>query len=248
MIIPAEIMKLAPTIGSAAVLVYAVLAQHADEDGVCWPSVRRMAEIAGMSTSTVRRSLKALVGHALITVEIRNDKTGQSSNVYQLPTTQEPPIKNDRGGLSNLPHPPVKSTTPPCQKRKGPPVKNVRGTRTNELDPLNKNQGTKSKLKYSDDFDAWWAIYPRKVGKAKAFTAWKSATKEKTTAELLEITKRFAKSPSGNAGQFTPHPTTWLSQARYEDDPQEWEKERTNGKGTVAASGRVRQRKWDGFE
>ena len=143
-ILPREIMELGPTIGSSALHVYAVLVDHADEDGVCWPSVRKMTEVSGMSESTVRRSLKALVRHSVISVEARTDNRRRTSNLYRLLITHEPPYENDRGGsqfdsppLSNLPG-------PPCQKRKGDPVKNVRGIRTNEQDPLNKTQGTKA--------------------------------------------------------------------------------------------------------
>ena len=88
----------------------------------------------------------------------------------------------------------------------------------------------KTKPKYSEAFEAWWSVYPRKVGRAKAFAAWKIAVKARPPDELLAITERYAKSPAGNAGQFTPHPATWLSQARYDDDPREWEKERSDGK------------------
>ncbi len=89
---------------------------------------------------------------------------------------------------------------------------------------------------YSDCFEAWWAAYPRKVGKRKAFAAWKIAVVEiarqfepdggrhdKAVALLLETTEQFADSPKGNAGSYTPHPTTWLNQGRYDDDPAEWE-------------------------
>ncbi len=91
-------------------------------------------------------------------------------------------------------------------------------------------QESNTQPKYSEAFEEWWKVYPRKIGKAKAFTAWKAAVGARPAGELLEITERYAKSPAGNAGQFTPHPATWLSQARYEDDPHEWEKERSNGK------------------
>ncbi len=170
-ILPAEIMKLAPTIGPAAVLVYAVLAQHADEDGVCWPSVRRVAEMSGMSTSTIRRSLKALTSNSVLAVEVRSDRMGQSSNIYRLLITQEPPYENDRGGLSNLPHPPVKSTSPPCQKRKGPPVKSDRGTIPIEQEPVesdskNENQRTR-KAAPSMSVSEVWEYYRTKRPKVR---------------------------------------------------------------------------------
>lgn len=75
-----------------------------------------------------------------------------------------------------------------------------------------------------------YQAYPRHVGKAKALLAIGKALAliearngvPDAAAWLLERVQAFAKSPSGHAGQFTPHPATWFNQARYDDDPAEW--------------------------
>lgn len=95
----------------------------------------------------------------------------------------------------------------------------------------------KAKPKYPEAFEVWWTVYPRKIGKGNAVKAWESATKRVSQEDLLTITHRYAKSPAGNAGEFTPYPATWLNGSRYEDDPQEWEKERTNGKSHPTGPG-----------
>lgn len=99
---------------------------------------------------------------------------------------------------------------------------------------LFKQMGKKPKSKSSDNgpFLEFWSAYPRKVAKIAAKSAWTKAVKriedeqEITTEEarrnLLEITKVFAKSKVGKAGKYCPHPTTWLNQGRYDDDPEEW--------------------------
>lgn len=78
--------------------------------------------------------------------------------------------------------------------------------------------------------------YPRKVGKAAAVRAIEKSLDDLTKrgtpdpAEwLLEKTKTFAKSPAGNRGSYTPHPATWFNQARYDDDPSEWNKSESRG-------------------
>ncbi len=159
-IIPAEIMKLAPTIGSAAVLVYAVLAQHSDEDGVCWPSVGRVAEIAGISERAVRRHLRTLEGHRQIMTETRDDGKGQTSNSYRLLTTQQPPDKIDTTPGQNEPSPRTKAPGAPGQKRQGPPDKSARGTRTIEQEPdepdsKNKNQRTRKAAPSMSVLEVW---------------------------------------------------------------------------------------------
>jgi hypothetical protein len=77
-------------------------------------------------------------------------------------------------------------------------------------------------------FAEWYAIYPRKVKKDEARKAFPKALAliavehDDALAWLLDVTRQFASSPAGNAGKFTPHPTTWLNQGRYNDDPAEW--------------------------
>jgi hypothetical protein len=73
-------------------------------------------------------------------------------------------------------------------------------------------------------FEAFWDMYPRKVGKGAARKAWKSATKRATGVMI-----NLALSVQKHAGmfdketQFIPHPTTWLNQERWEDEiPVAW--------------------------
>jgi uncharacterized protein YdaU (DUF1376 family) len=73
-------------------------------------------------------------------------------------------------------------------------------------------------------FDAFWKAYPRKVGKQAALKAWR---KLRPGPELAErILEAVAAQKRGEAwrrdgGQFIPHPTTWLNQGRWDDEPPE---------------------------
>jgi hypothetical protein len=82
--------------------------------------------------------------------------------------------------------------------------------------------------------------YPRKVGKRAALASISKAVTRVISGEysnvldshgaleiLLGRTKQFAVSSAGQAGEFTPHPSTWFNQSRYLDDDKEWHK---NGK------------------
>ena len=51
------------------------LANHADENGRCWPSVARLARVAGCDDKTARRALARLVDLGLITREARPGKS-----------------------------------------------------------------------------------------------------------------------------------------------------------------------------
>ena len=66
------------------------------------------------------------------------------------------------------------------------------------------------------DFDAFWAAYPRKVGKDAARKAWAKARKRATVQDIAEALRR-QRWPEDR--KFVPHPATWLNQGRWQDDP-----------------------------
>jgi hypothetical protein len=95
-------------------------------------------------------------------------------------------------------------------------------------------EGVIAKVNYSAAFESWYFTYPRKVGKQAASAAYGRAigriasargiSRQEAHAALLETTLRYAASPAGTAGKYTPHPATWLNDGRYDDDPAEWKR------------------------
>jgi hypothetical protein len=85
---------------------------------------------------------------------------------------------------------------------------------------------TKPKQVLENQAEEIYKHYPRKVGKPAAIKAIISAiAKVKGDSDfLLKQTKTFAESPAGNLGEFTPHPSTWFNQERYNDDVIEWQR------------------------
>jgi len=69
------------------------------------------------------------------------------------------------------------------------------------------------------DFDAFWAAYPRKVGKGAALRKWTHV--KPPLAKVLEAISWQRATPewTKDGGQFVPHPATWLHQRRWEDEP-----------------------------
>lgn len=94
----------------------------------------------------------------------------------------------------------------------------------------------KSKNFYSESFERWYLLYPKKVGKDDASQAFvrvvpkimdrHNMNKEEAIDWLCSVTEIFASSPAGQAGTWTPHPSTWLNQGRYDDDRTEWQRSR----------------------
>ena len=67
-------------------------------------------------------------------------------------------------------------------------------------------------------FDDFWGIYPRKVAKDAARKAWASAIKRADVQDILAGAKRYRDDPNREA-EFTAHPSTWLNQGRWGDEP-----------------------------
>lgn len=75
--------------------------------------------------------------------------------------------------------------------------------------------------KYTDGFEAFWKAYPRRVNKAKAFRAWKSATETVSEDILIDAAKRYAAyhDSVGTDQQYIKHPTTWLNGGEWDSIP-----------------------------
>lgn len=72
-------------------------------------------------------------------------------------------------------------------------------------------------------FDEWWETYPRKEGKGKARDAWRA--KRLTPADVPRLTsaverQRHTEQWQREGGRFIPHPSTWLNQERWDDEPE----------------------------
>jgi hypothetical protein len=79
--------------------------------------------------------------------------------------------------------------------------------------------------------------YPRKVGRPEAIKAICGAISRGTSPiVLLERTQAYAKVRSSQDNGFTPYPSTWFNQERFNDDPETWKND--NGKTPKPKEGR----------
>jgi hypothetical protein len=83
-----------------------------------------------------------------------------------------------------------------------------------------------------DPAEAIYQAYPRKVGHRSAIKAITQAiqrlkAKDMTIREaevyLYRRVQTYARSPAGNDGPGTPHPSRWFNDERYEDDQGQWQ-------------------------
>lgn len=90
--------------------VLVTLAEHADDDGVCWPGVERLAERTGFNRATVLRALARLEVDGLVSRQDRFVSGGrQTSNLYVLSLGWRPPVPEKPGGGSQSATPPESS-------------------------------------------------------------------------------------------------------------------------------------------
>lgn len=214
-------------------------------------SVNRIMEELEWTRAKVRYKLTQLKNSGCITVITTNKFTLISVvnwETYQDQSDESQP-SNDHPATIEQPSSSHPATIQQPQSKNDKNNKNEKNAENakNSLTPA--DAGSPSGNDYPDEFEAWWSIWPsgRKLKKSQSHQKWKKAvtklTKVRGSPEaardwLNDRTRAFISSPSGAAaGDYCPHPTTWLSQERYDDAPESWN--RTNGSTINTSSGVV---------
>ena len=189
-------------ISDKALRLYSVLARYADnQTHEAFPSRETLAGRMNCSTSSVDRATEELIKIGAVTKKQRHN----SSLIYTLRVTQAV-ITHDKGGSSPVTRGVVTSDEL---------------TRTTELEPLNDIQQFEPELqlKLQQEFNTFWEIYPRKLGKGEAKGAFVKAVDKFGADVVLEGARRFASDPNLPSPQFIPRAATWLNQERWDDEP-----------------------------
>jgi uncharacterized protein YdaU (DUF1376 family) len=94
----------------------------------------------------------------------------------------------------------------------------------------NNERGRRRRIGTDEDFDSFWDIYPRRVGKGAARLAFFRALpllademeliEEAAARHMIRAVEAYANRPDTRAlePKFVPHPATWLNQKRYIDE------------------------------
>lgn len=216
-----------PELSALAVRLYLALRKHADARGDCFPSRKKLADLLGVGVPTLDRARKQLV--AVGAIEIRQRRASDDrwlTSMYRV--RWHPRIEMIQGVGSQMIHPSNKtdaltqthqSTKTQDQDRDGQGSLS-QGEATEGATPagLSGEATGLGRLPERASFEDFWRAYPRKVGKRAARDAFTDAAREVDPRLIVEAAKRFAADPNREQ-QFTPHPTTWLRQGRWEDEP-----------------------------
>jgi hypothetical protein len=106
----------------------------------------------------------------------------------------------------------------------------------------NNQRGTELDLSLADQFDTFYdEAYPRKVGRPKAFIAFKAAVKRGVEPGLILLgAYRFRDDPNRDDA-YTPHPTTWLHREGWNDGPLPARNGHGNGSGKRTPADMMRE-------
>jgi DNA-binding transcriptional ArsR family regulator len=110
------------TLAPTARLIMLALADHADDDGRCYPAMSRLCERTGLTDRAIQKNMKALVDDGFVTIHPNAGRAG--SNLYIVTATPE------RRSPPNDVHPRTTFTTPPNDVRQTPERRSDKPSRT----------------------------------------------------------------------------------------------------------------------
>lgn len=151
-------------------LVLVKLADSANDDGVCWPSLRTLARDTGMSKSAVERNAVELEKLGLLRIEKRTRPDGgHTSNLYHLGPGQGVPPEEDGVSRSGGTGCPAQGGTEPEENRKSTSPTTSSGRGPQSVD------GKKVTAAEHDLTDGILAVLNEAMGKKFAGKEWRRA-------------------------------------------------------------------------
>ena len=173
-------------------LVLLAIADHQGEIGA-WPSIATLAKMVNSSERSVQRDIQHLQAIGELRVEVQNapTKTQYKSNLYWVTL---PGVTESQSGVTDSA---------------------VRGD-TVVVQNLNRTITEPSKAQTEKLFDEFWTSYPRKLDKAKAFRAFRSALKRAKFEDILAGVIAYRNDPKRDP-DFTKYPATWLNNDAWEN-------------------------------
>lgn len=216
-----------PDLSALAVRLYLVLRRHADSRGDCFPSRQKLADLLGVGVPTLDRARKQLVSAGAI--EMRQRRGSDDRWLSSLYRVRWHPRNETIQGLGSESLPPSNETDALTQTHLSTKTKDQD---LHLRDPLQPGEATEAtsppglperatqagRWPERAFFEEFWRVYPRKVGKRAAQEAFTQATRVTTAEIIITAAMRYAADPNREP-QFTAHPTTWLRQGRWEDEP-----------------------------
>lgn len=195
-------------LGGYDLLVYMALIRHADNSGICWPSLERLAKIARCSQPTVSKSLNVLerLGY------IRRVKSDGRANRYHVSLWKQTP----KPGYDPAPTP--KPAFDPSKPAFDLPQNEVLTNNTQENKTQEQYSRDKEKITVTCHsaytLKALMALWPKKCRVSNEFLRYFNAAYDEVGADaLMRAARRFVESCEGTPLQYVRTLPMWLADA-----------------------------------
>ena len=215
-----------------------------DGDRYIWVNQTALSEYVPIigALRTFQRIFKKLTDKGVFESRVVNGRNGKTGKYFYLKPSQlledlteyvaiaqgsdQPPIchminrQNDGRSSDNL-----SGDQPPICRNKDTPTndsptndtKQTPNPQTGADDDSKKSPAKKSS--YSEQFERWWAIYPRKTAKGAAWNRWKREKLDSKVDQLIEkLEQQNALQYAFTETQYIPNASTYLNQKRYDDE------------------------------
>lgn len=193
-------------LGAYDLLVYMALIRHADNTGVCWPSLERIAKIARCSQPTVSKSLNVLeeLGY------IQRVKSDGRANRYHVSLWKPTP----KPGYDPVPTP--KPAFDPPKRDFDPPQNEVLTNNTQENKTQEQSPREEEKITVAchswDTLKALMEVWPKKCRVSDEFLRYFNQAFDEVGADaLMRAAKRFLESCEGTPLQYVRTLPVWLA-------------------------------------
>jgi hypothetical protein len=180
-------------------LVLLAIADHQGEIGA-WPSIATLARMVNSSERSVQRDIQYLQKIGELQVEVQAAPSGgqYKSNLYWVTL---PGVTDRASGVT---------------KNASGVTKSASGVTAGGVLTLNRNLNRNINAQEQELFNEFWNAYPKKVDKAKAFKAFRSALHRAAFEDIMAGVIAYRNDPKRNP-DFTKYPASWLNADSWEN-------------------------------
>jgi hypothetical protein len=217
--------------GPTGKLVLMMLAQFADDEGVCFPGQLKLAEMCELTDRAVREWLAKLEAKGLISRARRYRPGGyRTSDAIVLSVTSQEPRsgktqQEPRSGENGAKPLDLQLEEPRSGKILPEPRSDLTGTTFRAINSKGNSQREIELDARERSLDEWfeffWSVYPKRVGgnpkKPARDKFLKALSRGCNPADIVKGAYAYAQLYP-EASSFVAHATTWLNQERWSDD------------------------------
>lgn len=182
----------AQDVAKGELLVLLALADHADDEGICWPGHKGLEAKCRMSRSTLLKHISAMASRGLLTIRHRHQESGyRDTNLYVLHLDGQQSLSLDSGLWPGKPT----GHQGPKNRRQGPEISG-QGPKTRPKSSLTVNEPSESDKhppgqspdSLLERFDEVQRAYPPREGSQewpRARRAWKARMRQGIDPDIL---------------------------------------------------------------